>query len=428
MIHSLPSSPLPHNSAAGPAGKKQEESSLTGSSPLKEQKNDTAVKDWTVLYCAETKANLDDSFTQKIPKLENFHFNDKLNVVAQLRDGETDRYSRYRISKEGKSVKYDASFGEDAGKANTSRSEALNDFISWGIREFPAKNYMVISSSPPAQGDNAAESVFYSGLTANREIENILSASAYEVREMPGFGALSLSSYTDEKYNGNQANSIAQAVHRMAGSVLPDKIKTDPQYKSLNSFFRKNGSGKLFEDYAQSIKNEKILSREMTKKTGLTASEMIAVRHYTARGFSPVNRALRDCNEESLAFLKPVIDPLVEGLEKLPSYRGTVYRTTSMFGSFLDSHKTGKEVTYRSFLSTSKYENWNEKSSFEGNVVMTIDCADRGKDISWLAEYPYEDEVLFPPETTFVVLSCQKKKGKHYIHLREKLPSEMKTT
>lgn len=394
------------------------------------QKSEPAEKkEWTVLCFSDSEETLEGSFTKNQTEyVASYSLKDAANFVIQFngsRNGTGEvSGSRYLATPEHYSIRFD----EISSKTTEdSPSQALENFLSWGIRQFPAQHYLFIV--PGGITENGAEEAnrdFYAGLPlrpADREaLKTGEGGEEKTVLTMPGFDAVSLHSYEDRsgRNKGNFIHYITQSAYQMTGAAAPDKIEKNAEYEALSDWFKENKMENVFTEHVQAAQGEKILSREYTEKYGLSQTDLICLRHYTLNGYKSINRALRNDDKKELETLAPIIEQTLDGLQKLPSYCGPVYRNTNMPQEFLDAHKVGAEIRYNSFVSTSKFEKWNATEQFAGNTELIIDSSSKGKDVSWLSQYSNEDEILFPPDTEFIVLSHEEKEGKHFLHLREK--------
>ncbi len=435
-INNLPSVNIQQNIPKPQIGKKNQKpaetqssqvDSYTPSGPRRSEK-----KDWTVLCYADSGKEFARSFKHKIPELRFFKFNDKANFVIQFDQNkktpaaEGADSQRYHLNIEGESVKFNSVSSEPAKPAKT---DAINDFISWGIKNYPAKNYVVVL---PEHGSvkSFSEENIRKEFAANPDLQKIISGADPDKKLdiMPGFEAFAVTSQKAQKKEpSNQANLMANTAHKAAATALETKVTADTQAEELKSFFRKNLSVKTFNGYMHAIQNENLMERAAVKELGLSLSNLIALKHYTLNGYWAINKAYTRNQKESIDALQPIIAPTIEGLDKLPSYKGNVYRTASLPADFLKQHQPGAEIQYRSFLSTSKYDGWAQKEYGEkDNVFMTIESSSKGKDVSWISECPHEDEILFPPGTSFTVLSCEKKGRRYHIHMRENSPEQGK--
>ena len=145
-------------------------------------------------------------------------------------------------------------------------------------------------------------------------------------------------------------------------------------------------------DIANSRKSDIMISE-------LTEDEKAAINAYISSESYKINEKLRSgmplTKEE-----KWLVDNLDSALEKLPKYKGTVYR--SLDSSMIDNpaefwrlHQPGNVVQYSAFTSTSL-------NVYDGN--MDIQCvikSNKGRDIT--AFNPNEQEVLFGRDSNFII-------------------------
>jgi hypothetical protein len=110
------------------------------------------------------------------------------------------------------------------------------------------------------------------------------------------------------------------------------------------------------------------------------------------------------------------IRALITAYDKLPDYRGTVYRSLHIddpveLGEFLEDYQQGHALVDAGFVSAHK-----QSSMAGGNVEVVIE-SHHGKDVSWAGHG--QDEIVFPPGTRFGVESVAQNGSKFYIHLHE---------
>ena len=143
--------------------------------------------------------------------------------------------------------------------------------------------------------------------------------------------------------------------------------------------------------------------------SGLTEEEQVALYAWTLDTgkealYVRVNKALR--TGDGLDNLKPLIDAMESGLDKLPSFTGEVYRGVkeSRLGKeglaeFLTQHEIGKIVEYPGFTSATQiYE-----ESLRGRLKLYIDSV-HGKNISAFSDKPDQQETLFKTNSRFEVV------------------------
>ena len=387
-------------------------------------KNRTKKKDWTVLCYSKTSQKLEDSFKKTIPSLHSS--TTTANFLVQLApdekllenvDNKIDS-KRYVVDTNKTVATYKSVPIQDS-------SDNLQDFVSWGMKNYPAKNYVIVLPQSDAAETFTKEN-FHQKFASNPEMQKIIpeiNSGEKSLKSLDGFDAFAIISPKDNKnvYN-NRANLMANTAHSEVGVLSEEKIDLDSDAKKLKSYFRKYGDVKDFNRYVNSIHYDGLMSRAIAKESALSITDLVCIKHYSVNGYRAINKSIIDGITWKLNALEPLIDATTEALDKLPSYEGTVYRTTTLPKNVLKEHVPGTEIEYKAFTSTSKYDGWGGKNCGGESAFLTIECSSKGKDVSWISECPHEDEIIFPPKTTFTVLSNVKKGGRHYIHLCEKTP------
>ncbi|WP_434581723.1 ADP-ribosyltransferase [Carbonactinospora thermoautotrophica] len=145
----------------------------------------------------------------------------------------------------------------------------------------------------------------------------------------------------------------------------------------------------------------------------VTDEELLAIKRYTWTEYQEINEPLRTGDMDRLAELTPEIRDVVSGLDKLPDYKGTVYRGVQIdpgdLNDFLNRYEPGATIREPAFPSSDK------ERPFPGNVQFVIESR-HGKDISFLQQH---EEVVFPPGTKFKVKTREfdPDTGTWHIHL-----------
>ena len=123
---------------------------------------------------------------------------------------------------------------------------------------------------------------------------------------------------------------------------------------------------------------------------------------YTTGDYSGINAQMRA--GRVTPDVQEVSNQCISGMAKLPSHNDTVARLVNLPPRITEQHQEGAEVEYSGFTSTSMKPNGDE--TFHGNMFMIIAPKDgsAGKDVSIFSNLPDEQEVLFPPGTSFKVL------------------------
>jgi hypothetical protein len=180
---------------------------------------------------------------------------------------------------------------------------------------------------------------------------------------------------------------------------IAEKINSKKGYKStpeVRQAFKEFFGETRYAEYAQEMERLKVQRPELRN---IPTEDLVAVRGYTSSDYRMINKALRSGNPEELARLDAYIKTAESGLNQLPSHEGQVFRGTNLKPEVAVSYSPGEIVTERAFLSSSVSKN----SAFAGNTEFIIESSN-GKRISFLSEFPKEEEVLFSPGTRFKVL------------------------
>lgn len=141
--------------------------------------------------------------------------------------------------------------------------------------------------------------------------------------------------------------------------------------------------------------------------SGFTRDEVVAVTAYTGGMAGVVNPKLYSGRKSDELEVSPYTQVLDKAIEKLPVFRGRVYRTANLPDSILAQHQIGNTVVYRGYTSTSKNPKWISPEMQNGHspsIVIYINSKN-GRSLSGLSYLPGEDEVLFKRGSTFKVES-----------------------
>lgn len=132
----------------------------------------------------------------------------------------------------------------------------------------------------------------------------------------------------------------------------------------------------------------------------LTEDEAHAIYSYTVRLYY-VNQDLRkDHPSESALVFAKVLD---QGLNKLPKYKGVVYRNIWPFAGYKERYKKGALVTEKAFTSTSQAFGDGPMMSPKEPIRFIIESLS-GRNISAFSAYwKRETEILFKTNTNFFV-------------------------
>lgn len=156
---------------------------------------------------------------------------------------------------------------------------------------------------------------------------------------------------------------------------------------------------KIKEDLNQIIEETKSLP--FLEDHNLTLNEKISIYLYTARYSSFMNTTLKYGSDEDLKKVLPLICSADSGLSKIENYHGPVIRWDNVANPETVYQK-GQLLVWKAFGSTSYDLNfkWGLQTKF---IIQSL----TGKKIDSYSAHPHEKEVLFRPNTQFIVESIE---------------------
>ena len=169
-------------------------------------------------------------------------------------------------------------------------------------------------------------------------------------------------------------------------------------------------------EYAQSETHQKAL--QINNK--IRPAETFCVDKYTGDFFVDINYYLRNGGEPKEEFFEKYGKVMNSALDKLESYKGTVYRGSDLSLEVINKYKkaaeTGEPYTENYYLSTSK----DREGVFDRNTMYQIKSKN-GKQIEELSLFSEEKEVLFKEETKFKINSVyfDEEMNKNVIEMEE---------
>ena len=99
-------------------------------------------KRWTVMVYLAGDNNLDSAGVIDLKEMKKVGSTDQINVIAQFdRQGKDLSTNRYYIRKSGTLAK---DVVGSLGETNMGNPRVFEDFIKWGIKNYPAKNYLLV--------------------------------------------------------------------------------------------------------------------------------------------------------------------------------------------------------------------------------------------------------------------------------------------
>ena len=150
------------------------------------------------------------------------------------------------------------------------------------------------------------------------------------------------------------------------------------------------------------------------KDRNLSKPEEVILREYTGHSAQQINTELRS-NKPSLKALS-FARILNRALNKLPSYKGKVWRDIDLPEKTLAKYSVGEVVTEKGFVSSSRDEFERFDSARSHRLLIH---SKNGKIIEKISVLPLEYEVLFKSGTKFKVLKRTQEKGYLLIELQE---------
>ena len=99
-------------------------------------------KEWTVMVYLAGDNNLDSAGAIDLKEMKKVGSTEQINVIAQFdREGKDIATNRYYIRKGGTLAK---DVVGSLGETNMGNPRVLEDFIKWGIKNYPAEHYLVV--------------------------------------------------------------------------------------------------------------------------------------------------------------------------------------------------------------------------------------------------------------------------------------------
>ena len=157
----------------------------------------------------------------------------------------------------------------------------------------------------------------------------------------------------------------------------------------------------------------------------LSRAEQYAISEYSGSSYYNINKSLRGVkSSKSLQQgLQDEINAIRSGLNKLPPttskevYRGLRTTNPSKINQIYKSYEIDQIITEPGFLSTSPVD----RSQFGNLIKFKIHPKQKtnGKVLGDYSQMPDENEVLFPPSTSFKVVNKYQEGKKKWIEMRE---------
>ena len=177
----------------------------------------------------------------------------------------------------------------------------------------------------------------------------------------------------------------------------------------------------LFPDLDSQVRIAKV-GHHFPSEHGLTREESAAIYLYTMEWndtsfFKIINEALRSENRGALKQWFGYLKLFYTAIQKLPSYRGNLWRGTSI--DVAGKFNKNEEFVWWSITSCSTSLSV-VKDFFKENATLFLIEASTAKDITKYTCFPNENEMIFEPGTRFQVVSDPiNQLNFHVIHLKE---------
>ena len=190
---------------SAPTSAAQSTAVATGASPAPAQAGGTG-EHWTVLVYLDGDNNLEKDAIKDLNEMEQVGSDDKLSIVVQLdrirqdgpeddqSNGDWDTAKRFLVSKDADRRKIGSRELEDLGEVNMGDPQTLVDFVTWGVREYPADRYALVlwdhgSSWAGIAFDDTSEQQGISLPELDVALRTIQSQSGVERFDLIGFDA-----------------------------------------------------------------------------------------------------------------------------------------------------------------------------------------------------------------------------------------------
>ncbi len=192
----------------------------------------------------------------------------------------------------------------------------------------------------------------------------------------------------------------------------------EKQEKQMNEQLEQQDAGKAIAPEAFNFQTKEIAKDDVglsfVKERNLSKPEAVILREYTGHSAQQINAELRS-NKPSLKALS-FARILNRALNKLPSYKGNVWRDVNFPEKALAAYSVGEVVTEKGFVSSSCDEFERFDSARPHRLLIH---SKNGKVIEKISVLPLEYEVLFRSGTKFKVLKRTQEKGYLLIELQE---------
>lgn len=194
----------------------------------------------------------------------------------------------------------------------------------------------------------------------------------------------------------------------VGGTVFLSVLRMNPQDSIIgfiDNLMKESGSKKQGLDSILFDAKLKLIRLVASGQAELDPIHIMAIFLYTADSFilEQANLALSDWGNKKLKMWQPFVHCLYRAVSLLPIYVGEIYRGIDGVEFCPEYYPIGAQITWGSFCTCSKERGSVTDLFKRGNGIVFIVKSKTGRDISKYSCTPADSEVLFLPESTFIV-------------------------
>jgi len=214
---------------------------------------------------------------------------------------------------------------------------------------------------------------------------------------------------------GNTKAEIIKTLVKMQTVAARGEARAENIAAHMNKWGNDGGPGS-----GPRSKGKAVVSKSDPRSKGkavVSKSEAKAIKNYTLNDYRKINNELRNGVLDKKTSL--AVKSINSGLSKLPPHEGTVFRTAFLSDKIASQYEVGKTIEEKGFTSTSSAgfdpSSAQVRPGENIRVEYHIDSSGVGKDVSKLAEFEDEKEVLFGSGTRFDITGVENKSDTHRI-------------
>ncbi len=252
-------------------------------------------KKWTVLLYSAADNNLQDALVSDVAELEAVGSDKNTHVVAQLDRGKHPSSlsgswagcRRFELVNANHDPKKPTTITspvlEDLGQVNMSDSKVLTDFVTWGMKNYPADNYILVMSDHGGGWHGVAEDESHNGWmsmpTMRKALEDAEKETGKKI-DVLGFDACLMASAEVADELKNVVNYMVASENTIGGDGWPyTKIFTSKVMENLQktldsklSIAPRDVAMKIIKDSDGYASTDTLSAFDMSKVAALTKS------------------------------------------------------------------------------------------------------------------------------------------------------------